>query len=52
MSDLTIYDRFENPGPLIQQLGKAIFQSQMFGAETSPRARFWRWSARRGKARR
>lgn len=29
----SIYDRFERPGQIIDQLGKAIFNSQMFGAE-------------------
>lgn len=33
MSELSIYDRFENPGKIIDTLGKAIFNSQMFGAE-------------------
>lgn len=33
MNELSIYDRFEKPGQVIDQLGKAIFNSQMFGAE-------------------
>ena len=35
MNDLTIYDRFDHPGQFIEQLGKAICLSGMFGCDNA-----------------